>query len=257
MTPPEHATRLLTALAALLLAASAWSADPRAAAGTPAAAPASQPRQAPVKVAQAKVEAKPTWAELTPAQQQALAPLTGSWAKLSEAHKRKWLAVSQNYPTMPPGEQARLHTRMAEWAALTPQQRVQARRNYFEAQSVPDTDRKAKWEAYQALPAEEKRKLAAGATKPSAPATAAAVQPAQQKLATVPKPKKTDVRSPRIAVAPGAAAAGAAPAPAPGIIPAPGAAPVPAAAVAPSAPAESNSFVPDPPAVPGARPYQP
>lgn len=235
MTPPTHAFHWLNAvLATLALAGAAWAADPRAAGK--ASTPASQAHSAPAKVAQAKPEAKPTWAELTPAQQQALAPLTGSWSRLSEAHKRKWLAVSQNYPTMPPGEQARLHTRMAEWAALTPQQRVQARRNYFEAQAVPDTDRKAKWEAYQALPAEEKRKLAAKAkaSKPAAPPTAAAVQPAQQKLATVPKPKQADARSPRIAVAPGSAAT------------------PPATTI----PVEPNSFAPEP-AVPGARPHQP
>lgn len=236
MTLPALSHRFLAAvLAAAALAGAARAADPRAAANAPAAS-ASQPRAAPAKVAQAKVEPKPTWSELTPAQQQALAPLTGSWSRLSEAHKRKWLAVSQNYPTMPPGEQARLHTRMAEWAALTPQQRVQARRNYFEAQAVPDTDRKAKWEAYQALPPEEKRKLAAKAkdSKPAAPPTAAAVQPAQQKLATVPKPKQADARSPRIAVGPAAAPA------------------TPATTI----PVEPNSLAPEP-AVPGARPHQP
>jgi hypothetical protein len=241
MTPRVPAL-LAPALAALLavlglLGGAAHAADPRAA-GAPAAAASApaQPRQAPVKVAQGKPEAKPTWSELTPAQQQALAPLTGGWSKLSEAHKRKWLAVSQNYPAMPPGEQARLHTRMAEWAALTPQQRIQARHNYFEVQSVPSTDRKAQWDAYQALSPEEKRKLAAKAkaAKPATPSTAPAVQPAQQKLATVPKPKETDARSPRIATAPAAA-------------------PVPPAT---TIPAEANSYTPEP-AVPGARPHQP
>jgi hypothetical protein len=169
----------------------------------PAAAP--RPRPAPVKIAQApKAEAKPTWGELNAQQQQALGPLSGTWSGLTEAHKRKWLAVSQNYPTMPPGEQARLHSRMAEWAALSPQQRTQARLNFAETQALPTDDKKAKWEAYQALPAEEKRKLAAGAAaaKPPAPPTATAVQPvSKQKLAKTPKPK-ADTRTPKIAVVP-------------------------------------------------------
>jgi len=65
----------------------------------------------------------------------------------------------------------------------------------------PD-DKRAKWEAYQALPPEEKRKLAAGAAKP--PATAAAVKPVTpEKLATVPKPRpRQDSKTPRIAAAP-------------------------------------------------------
>lgn len=184
-----------------------------AAAGTPAAsslppsvaAPAQGQRPAPVRVAQAKVEARPTWSEMSPARRQALAPLTGTWSTLTEAHKRKWLVVADSFARMPPAEQARLHTRMAEWAALSPQQRVQARQNYFAIQQVPESDKKAKWEAYQALPPEEKKKLAAGAAKakPVTPATAAAVQPVpQQKLARVPKAKPNDSRAPRIAVAP-------------------------------------------------------
>jgi len=150
-------------------------------------------------------ESSPTWAELTPPQQQALAPLTGTWSKLSEAHKRKWLALSANYPTMPAPEQARLHSRMAEWAALSPQQRTQARMNFAESQAVPADDKKAKWEAYQALPPEEKRKLAAGAraAKPPAPPTAAAVQP-EPKLQQARPPRQAqaaqpNTRTPRIA----------------------------------------------------------
>jgi hypothetical protein len=171
--------------------------------------PRTRPAPPPVKVAQApRPESKPSWNELTPAQKQALAPLANTWSKLGEAHKRKWLAVSQNYPTMPAGEQARLHSRMAEWAALSPQQRTTARMNFAETQKVPVDDKKAKWEAYQALSPEEKRKLAADGArqaKPAAPPTAAAVKPVPpQKLARVPKAGKDDPRAPRIAVLPDA-----------------------------------------------------
>jgi hypothetical protein len=174
---------------------------------TSEAAPAgARSKPVPVKVAAApKAEAKPTWAELTPPQRLALAPLAASWNSLTEAHKRKWLALSQNYPNLPPAEQARVHSRMAEWAALSPQQRTQARLNFAESKNVPAQDKKAMWEAYQQLPPEEKRKLAAGAAaaKPAPPATAVAVEPVpQQKLATVPKPRKPDLRTPRIAVVP-------------------------------------------------------
>jgi Protein of unknown function (DUF3106) len=131
---------------------------------------------------------KPLWTELTPAQQQALAPLAGKWDTVSEAQKRKWLALSQNFPRMSGAEQAKLHSRMSEWAALSPQQRTQARLNFGETQQLSADDKKAKWEAYQALPPEEKSKLAASAAKP--PATAAAVKPVPpQKLAGVPQPK--------------------------------------------------------------------
>ena len=168
--------------------------------------------RAPIRPAQVRnapaprPESSPTWAELTPQQQQSLAPLSGTWRVLSEAHKRKWLARSQNYPTMPPGEQARLHSRMAEWAALSPQQRTQARLNFAESQKLSPDDKRAKWEAYQNLSPEEKRKLAAGAaaSKPAPPPTAVAEKPVpQQKLAHIPKPKKADNGSAKIAVVPG------------------------------------------------------
>jgi len=131
----------------------------------------------------------PTWAELTPAQQQSLQPLVTQWPGMSEAHKRKWLALSQNYPKLPATEQAKLHSRMTEWAALSPQQRVQARLNFADTKRIAPQDKKAKWEAYQSLSPEEKRRLAARAT-PKPAGAAPAVKPVPpQKLAVVPKPR--------------------------------------------------------------------
>lgn len=144
-----------------------------------------------------KDEAKPTWAELTAEQQQSLGPLAASWKTLTEAHKRKWIALSANYPKMSPPEQARLRSRMTEWAALSPQQRTQARLNFAESEKLPATDKRAAWEAYQQLPPEEKKKLAAGATatKPPPPPTAPAVRPVEpQKQARVP-PRRADAQA--------------------------------------------------------------
>jgi hypothetical protein len=167
---------------------------------------ASTPRKAgkPPATLVAAAESQPTWAALSPAQRQALAPLAASWPSLTEGHKRKWIALSVNYPNMRAEEQALLHSRMTGWAALTPQQRARARLNFAESKKVPADDRKAKWQAYQQLPDDEKRKLAAGAAaaKPAAPSAAAAVQPVpRQKLAKVPA-RKDSARTPRIAAAP-------------------------------------------------------
>jgi len=149
----------------------------------------------------AKPRTKPLWVELTAPQQQALVPLAPKWDTLSETQKRKWLALSQNFPKMSGAEQAKLHSRMTEWVALSPQQRTQARLNFGQTQQLSPDDKKAKWEAYQALPAEEKKKLAARAAKP--PATAAAVKPVPtDKLAIAPKPvHKHTVAAPKVAVA--------------------------------------------------------
>lgn len=146
-------------------------------------------------------DTRPGWAELTPDQQQALKPLAGQWTTMSEAQKRKWIALSRNYRTMAPADQARLRSRMTEWVSLSPQQRTQARLNFGEAKGLSPGDRKAKWEAYQALSPEEKRKLAAGAGARTPP-TAAAVRPVPaQKLARTPS-GSSDAKPPRIAAGP-------------------------------------------------------
>lgn len=173
-----------------------------------AQAPARVVRHAPAKgLVARKTESAPAWSELSASQQQVLAPLSATWGTLSEAHKRKWIALAENYPRLAPAEQAKLHSRMAEWAAMTPQQRTQARLNFGEAskRKLSAEDKKAMWAAYQALPAEEKKRLAAKAkaAKPTPPATAVATQPIpRQKLARVPKSKKANEKLPRIAVAP-------------------------------------------------------
>lgn len=133
----------------------------------------------------------PSWSQLTPSQQQALAPLASSWnTGMSDPQKRKWLEISKNYAAFTPQAQATLNSRMNEWVALSPQQRAQARLNFGKtlelSRQLTAEEKKAKWDAYQALSTEEKQKLAASASpKPSGAATA--VKPvAPQKLATVP-----------------------------------------------------------------------
>ena len=120
----------------------------------------------------------PGWNTLSPAQKQALRPLAAHWDRLNGDQQRKWLALSANFGSMTAQEQATLHSRMTQWAALSPQQRTQARLNFAETRKLPADERKAKWEAYQALPAEEKKRL--GASAPPAPAGAAlAVRPVE------------------------------------------------------------------------------
>jgi hypothetical protein len=199
----------------------------------------------------------PTWRELGQPEQQALAPLAGTWDTLSQAQKRKWRALSRNFSKLSPDDQAKLHSRMTEWVALSPRQRTEARLNFGIVKQVPPDERKAKWEAYQALSPEEKRKLAAGAARP--PVTAAAIRPvAPGKLATVPRPKLSSSAPRHALVAPGKLDRntllphhGPASAPKPAVAPAaapaatPGAS-APAAAVVPAAPATAAPAAPAP-----------
>ena len=63
---------------------------------------------------------------------------------------------------MTPDEQQRANQRMGEWAHMTVAERTQARMNFQEAQQpVSKEEREARWKAYQALPEDKKRELAA------------------------------------------------------------------------------------------------
>ena len=122
--------------------------------------------------------AKPAWADLTPTQRQALAPLERDWGSIDAPRRAKWLEVATRFPTMPADERQRLQARMADWARLTPAERSSARMQFQEARSVPANERQARWQAYQALPEADRQALAASAKKP-AKAASASVAPLQ------------------------------------------------------------------------------
>jgi len=144
--------------------------------------------------------AKSAWKDLTPAQQQALKPLADNWNSLAIERRRKWLVISKNYPNLPPAEQAKLHSRMSEWVSLSQQQRVQARLNYSETKKLSAEEKTEKWQAYQALSPEEKKKLAAKA--PAKPTGVAVVKTAPpQKLAAVPVTHHTAISGSKLAAA--------------------------------------------------------
>ncbi|WP_296508559.1 DUF3106 domain-containing protein [Rhodoferax sp.] len=126
------------------------------------------------------------WTSLTAGQQTALTPLKASWDTLADGHKRKWIALSQNFATMSSADRETLHSRMVDWAALKPKERQQARLNFAETKKTPPTERLANWEAYQALSQDERDALARkGAAKPAGAAVAAKA-PSPQKLTPVP-----------------------------------------------------------------------
>ena len=160
---------------------------------------------APVKPAPT-LPGRPLWMDLTESQQQALAPLAQLWPTMTEPHKRKWLAISQNFGQLSADEQTTVQGRMREWAALSPQQRSAARLNYADAKQLLQEDKKAKWEAYQALSPEAKQKLAAQQpTQPVMGAAPAAKPDSAAKLATPPA-ASSNKALPRIAHDPAAPA---------------------------------------------------
>lgn len=131
-------------------------------------------------------ETGPAWHTLNTPQKLALYPLAERWALLSEVQKRRWLALAGSFASLPEDEQAKFHARMTDWASLSAQQRNQARLNYAVTNRLAPDDKRAQWEAYQALSEEERRALAARAA-PRPKGAAIALRPVSpKKLAQVP-----------------------------------------------------------------------
>ena len=133
--------------------------------GTPKTSAAQDSASAPVR-SSAKLfvaEQGLRWIELKPAQQAVLKPLEPDWSGIDAQRKQKWLQLATRFPKLSSTEQGRIQARMVEWAKLTPMQRGQARVNFQDAKQLPAQDRQDRWEAYQALPPEQKRELAARA----------------------------------------------------------------------------------------------
>jgi hypothetical protein len=172
----------------------------------------------------------PSWASLTPAQRSALAPLERDWATIDVDRKQKWLEIAARFRTMSPQERQRVQQRMTEWTRMTPQQRGQARLQFQQARQLTPQEKQARWEAYQALPAERKEELArrpargdsrradaerksnvvphptdAGAAKPVAPTIVQAKPGATTTLVTKPPapPPHQQPGLPKIAATPG------------------------------------------------------
>jgi hypothetical protein len=108
----------------------------------------------------------PRWDELTPPQREILQPLAGEWDRLDAASRKRWLGVATRYPKMTPTGQKRVQTRMKKWAALSPQQREEARTKYKTMKRKRGSaELRREWQRYQALPPKEREALAAGERK--------------------------------------------------------------------------------------------
>lgn len=100
------------------------------------------------------------WGSLSANQRNVLAPLERDWSTIPPAQQQKWIELSNRFGAMPMDEKARVQQRMTDWSRLTPQERARARLNFQEARPLGREERQQQWEAYRALPAEQRRELA-------------------------------------------------------------------------------------------------
>jgi hypothetical protein len=128
-------------------------------------------------------KADPRWHELTAPQREILAPLAGEWDRLDGDSRKRWLGVAMRYPKMTPVGQKRVQTRMKKWAALTPQQREEARAKYKKMKRKRGSkELKSEWQRYQALSPEERQALAAGERKRKTKSTRKRAAPATEEF---------------------------------------------------------------------------
>jgi hypothetical protein len=130
-------------------------------------------------------EQGPKFSTLTADEQAALKPLERDWSGISADRKQKWRVLAARFPKMSAEERSRIQARMAEWAQMSPEQRGRVRLQFQEANKSSPQNRQAQWQAYQALPADQKRELA---TKAGSSPASGALSAAQIKSNIVPNP---------------------------------------------------------------------
>ncbi|MFG6414801.1 DUF3106 domain-containing protein [Roseateles sp. DC23W] len=101
-----------------------------------------------------------SWRELSAKQQALLAPLERDWPEISDTQRSKWLSATPTLATMSGEEIKRVHDRIRDWTMLSGSERLNARISFQVSRQLTPEQRQARWEAYQALPAEERRVLA-------------------------------------------------------------------------------------------------
>jgi len=114
-----------------------------------------------------KVQGSGNWKQLKAHEKAALAPLAAQWGELTETQRSKWLTIAQQFDKLSGTEQQVMQARMREWVALGPVQRNQARLNFNTVQNLSRDEKKSRWDEYQALSEDEKRKLSAGVLAPA------------------------------------------------------------------------------------------
>lgn len=138
--------------------------EPAASATAPAAQPPRndiRPRPLTKPVTPSALSVPPAnWRELSAKQQALLAPLERDWPEISDTQRSKWLSATPTLATMSGEEIKRVHDRIRDWTMLSGSERLNARISFQVSRQLTPEQRQARWEAYQALPAEERRVLA-------------------------------------------------------------------------------------------------
>lgn len=109
------------------------------------------------------------WAQLTPAQQEALHPLSAQWDSLPQKLQKNLLYAAKRYPKLTPEKKQRFQNKLEKWSKLTPEQRKRAREKFQAFSKVPAVQRE---QVKQMIRQQEANKAAtpASSVPPATPA---------------------------------------------------------------------------------------
>ncbi len=157
-----------TTVAALVFTALTAAAAGLAAAGEPGMSSASpaEAKAAPVTKAKRKAAAAPTdgplWDSLGEPARNLLQPFAAQWNSWSPHERRIWVSLAAKFPKLSADKQAKVRTRIVEWADLTPEQRKLARANFRLARQLPSEERVSQWQRYESMTPEQRKVLRIG-----------------------------------------------------------------------------------------------
>lgn len=89
-----------------------------------------------------------TWEELSEESQQTLRPLQSGWEEMADNQKRSWLRRVPELKAMPSEEFISAQDRMAEWAALSAQQRELVQERLRNSKQADPVSRARVWNSF-------------------------------------------------------------------------------------------------------------
>lgn len=112
-----------------------------------------------------ELQPAPLWADLTPAERSALAPIQRGFDALDAQQRRKWRAFVPRFERMSPKERQNAQSKMERWARMTPEERLAARAQALRDREQSRSHRSESWEKWRGLSESEREALSEQAAR--------------------------------------------------------------------------------------------
>ncbi|MEZ5660493.1 MAG: DUF3106 domain-containing protein [Burkholderiaceae bacterium] len=101
------------------------------------------------------------WQALNESQRTVLAPFRAEWSRWPLQEREIWIRLADQVPRLDTEQRGHALARIREWAALSPDERSVARRNFQLARTLGRDDRIRQWERYNSMTPEQRSILRA------------------------------------------------------------------------------------------------